>query len=264
MNTNNKVRIFFPVDVSTEGEVRKTLDEVAPHIDVIKVGLELMYYIGAPRAIALAKDYAKEVMVDAKLIDIPNTVAGGAGGIFSHGVTYLNLMALNQKKAIEKAVKKVDALALDMAKFGIQRPKIIAVTALTSWTFEDFIDHGIIPPLDWKYPESDDEKQEFITHIALKWGQIAVDAGVDCLLASPKEIKAFKKAWPDIEFICPGIRAPWSEPDDQVRKMSPYEAVKAGGRNLVIGRPIRNPEGMTRQEAAQRIRDDIDRALAEL
>ena len=264
MNTNDKVRIFFPIDVPTEDEARRVMDDVAPYVDVAKVGLEFMYYIGAPKAIALAKEYVKEVMVDAKLIDIPNTVAGGAGGIFSHGVTYFNLMALNQRKAIEMAVKKVNSLVPDMVKFGIQRSKIIAVTALTSWTFEDFIEHGIIPSSECKFPETDEEKQEFITNIALKWGQIAVDAGVDCLLASPKEIKAFKKTWPDIEFICPGIRPPWSKPDDQGRKMSPYEAVKAGGRNLVIGRPIRSPEGMSRQEAAQKIRDDIDRALAEL
>jgi len=260
MSTNNKeVRIFFPIDVSTEDEARRIMDDVAPYIDVVKVGLELMYYIGAPKAIALAKEYGKEVMVDAKLIDIPNTVAGGAGGILSHGVTYFNLMALNQKKAIEAAVSRVN----DLVPEGLKRPKIIAVTALTSWGFEDFIEHGIIPSPEWKFPETEEEKQEFITDIALRWGQIAVDAGVDCLLASPKEIRAFHEAWPHIEFICPGIRAPWSEPDDQARKMSPYEAVKAGGRNLVIGRPIRNPKGMTRKEAAQRIRDDINRALTE-
>ena len=258
---SEKVRIFFPIDVSWEDEARRILDEVADYVDIGKVGLELMHNIGTPKAINIPKEYGLEVMADAKLIDIPPTVAGGIGGIVSHRVSYVNLMACGARKMIQEAVAEAREKA---QKLKIERPKLIAVTVLTSLGFGDLIDLGIIPPADWEFPKNEEEEQSFITYIALKWAQIAVDSGVDVLLASPKEVKAFNENFPDKEFICPGIRPPWSEPDHQKRKMTPYEAVKAGARNLVIGTPIREPKGMTRAEAAQRIRDDIDRALAEL
>jgi len=47
--------------------------------------------------------------------------------------------------------------------------------------------------------------------------------------------------------------------------LSPYEAVKKGARNLVIGTPIRKPpEGMSREESAKKIREDINKALSKL
>jgi orotidine-5'-phosphate decarboxylase len=56
---------------------------------------------------------------------------------------------------------------------------------------------------------------------------------------------------------------PYSPPDDQGRTLPPGEAVLNGVKYLVIGRPIRNPEGgRTRQEVIEEIRMDIANALA--
>jgi orotidine-5'-phosphate decarboxylase len=88
---------------------------------------------------------------------------------------------------------------------------------------------------------------------------------VDCVLSSPLEVAAIRARWPEVEILCPGIREPDSPPDDQSRKMTPYEAVKAGTTGLVVGRLIRNPpEGVTREQMARKVREGIDRALAEM
>jgi orotidine-5'-phosphate decarboxylase len=73
------------------------------------------------------------------------------------------------------------------------------------------------------------------------------------------------KRWPDKEVITPGIRNPDSPPDDQSRKMSPYEARKKGITGFVIGRLISQPpEGKTMEDMAKMVRQDIKRAEAEL
>jgi len=113
------VKIFFPIDVPTEEEAREVLKQVSPFVDVGKVGLEFMYHYGASKAIAPVKEYGLPVMVDAKLIDIPPTVAGGIEGILKHDVNYVNLMAVGGRPMIEQAVERVNNT---FRKYGVKRP----------------------------------------------------------------------------------------------------------------------------------------------
>ena len=88
-------------------------------------------------------------------------------------------------------------------------------------------------------------------------------AGVDIILSSPKEVAEIHARWPEMVLYTPGIRMPYSPPDDQGRTMTPGEAVLNGSHYLVIGRPIRNPEGgRTRKQVVAEIRADIAQALA--
>lgn len=257
-----KVKIIFPVDVNSLEKGKELLEEVGHYIDVAKVGLELEKNVGTPLMVELPKLYNLEVFADVKLIDIPATIKGAARGITNHFIDYFNVMAVGGREMMEKAVEGATEKAEEL---GILRPKIIAVTVLTSLKYEDLVSMYIVPPRILKaYPQTSEAQQEYITDVVLRWAEIAVLAGVDCVLSSPKEVVAIRKKWPAIEIICPGIRPPWASADDQKRTMTPYEAVKAGADGLVIGRPIRKPpEGMTREEAVKKIREDIDRALSE-
>lgn len=267
---SNDVKIFFPVDVKTEKEARDLLDEVSPYIDVIKIGFALMYGIGAPQAISLAKEYKLPIMADAKFIDIPPTVAGGIEGILKYNVDYVNLMAVGGRTMIEKAIERVDNVVV---KYGVKRPKIIAVTVLTSLKFDDLVELGIIPDRDmleecpnlfFQLPKDVKSQQLLINKVVVRWAEVALKGGADIILSSPLELLRLAQVFPDVELICPGIRPPWSPPDYQGRKLSPYEAVKQGARNLVIGTPIRKPpKGMSRIEVVENIRKDISKALAE-
>jgi len=264
------VQIIFPVDVSTLRKGHALMEEVGPYIDVPKVGLEFLHSVGTPTAIAMVKEFGKLPFVDAKLNDIPSTVKGAASAITRLGVAYFNVMASGGRPMMEAAVWGADetAEALD-----IERPKIIAVTVLTSLKLDHLVELGIAPSfiLDMslehqeKYVDgiTEDEKQSIITEIVMRWATAAVKAGVDCLLSSPLEIASMHDRWPDKELICPGIRMPDSPPDDQGRTATPGEAAKFGATAIVVGRPIRNPpEGKTRIQVVQEIRDDIAKALA--
>lgn len=266
---SRKVKIFFPVDVPSPEKAKELIDEVGPYVDVLKVGLELEKNVGTPAMAALAKSYGKEVFADVKLIDIPNTVKGAAKGLVSQRVDYFNVMAVGGKTMMMAAAEGAEEKAKEL---GIPKPKIIAVTVLTSLNFDELImlnigmggyprDYTTVKEIVSGRPGAE---QDYITDVVMDWAETAMSAKMDCVLSSPKEVEAMRKRWPSVEIICPGIRPPWAPADDQKRTMSPYEAVKAGVDGLVIGRPIRKPpEGMTREEAVKKIREDIDKALSE-
>ncbi len=261
MKKQSNVKLFQPLDVPTLVEAGALLREIGQYYDVIKVGLGLMNRVGQPAAVNLPKVFGRQVFADTKFYDIPNTVRDAAAGITSLGVDYFNVMAEGMRYMMSAAMEGADKQARE---WGIKRPKVIAVTILTSQSFDDLARRGIVP-VGTKEPETKKEKQEFITSIVMKLAEEAISAGVDCLLSSPIEAPSMIKKWPSVEVITPGIRNPDSPPDDQTRKMSPYEAAKAGITGMVIGRLIRKPpEGVTREEMAKKVRGQIDKALSEM
>ncbi len=267
-----EVKIVFPLDVPTLEKGRELMQEVGGYIDLPKVGLELIHNVGTPAALAMPKEFGKLPFADVKLNDIPNTVMEAAKALTRHGVSCFNVMASGGRPMMEAAMEGADKMAKEM---GIDRPKVIAVTVLTSLKINHLAELGIAPMwlakkigenngIDILSKISEDEQQIFITETVMVWTEVAIRAGVDIILSSPKESPSIHAKWPQIDLYSPGIRMPYSPPDDQGRTLSPGEAALNGVKYLVVGRPIRNPEGgRTRQQVIQEIRTDIARALKE-
>jgi len=256
-----KSKLFLPLDVPTLIDAGARLVKLAPFYDVVKVGLELMSNVGQPAAINLPKVFGCEVWADTKYYDIPNTVKGAAKATTSHGVAYFNVMAEGMRAMMEAAMEGADERARE---WGIKRPKVISVTIPTSQGYDYLRRKGMVLK-DINEPKTPEEQQNFMTYIVMKLAEEAVSAGVDCLLSSPIEAPEMIKRWPDKEVMTPGIRFPDSKPDDQNRKMTPYEARMKGITGFVIGRLIsKPPEGKTMEEMARLVREDIARAEAEL
>jgi orotidine-5'-phosphate decarboxylase len=107
---------------------------------------------------------------------------------------------------------------------GDNRPKVLAVTILTSSNQETLAEIGIETPL-----------QDQVVRLA----RLAKRAGVDGVVASPQEVRLIREACgPDFLVVTPGVRPSFAAADDQKRIMTPAEAVAAGADYLVIGRPI--------------------------
>lgn len=195
---------------------------------MIKIGMEFTYACGFDAVRKLAQD--RQIFLDLKLHDIPNTVASAIAGLVSIQPAMLTLHAAGGKDMIKAARKAVDD------HFPADRkPLLLGVTVLTSMDQENLHSIGI-----------DRTPLEQVLYLA----ETALEAGADGLVCSPQEVAPLRQRFgKDVVLVVPGIRLQGAAADDQHRIMTPAQAHAAGASWVVIGRPItrsENPEQTAR------------------
>ena len=209
----NAEQIIVPLDVPSLQEAIALVDTL-PQVGFWKVGLELFVKAGS-EILTVLKDKQKQIFLDLKIHDIPNTVAGACRSAKSYDVDLLTIHATAGRKALQAAAEAI----------GAGRPKLLAITLLTSLNSRELA-------FDLKIPL---ELPEYALQMAL----LAKEAGINGAVCSPHEVKQLRQVCgADFLLVCPGVRPSWSEAGDQSRVMTPGEAVDAGADYLVIGRPI--------------------------
>jgi len=219
-------RLILALDVNDADYALELVDRFGQWVNTFKVGLELFVSSG-PEVIEKIHQKGKKVFLDLKLHDIPNTVARTAQMITRMQVDMFNIHASGGMEMMKKTREAVVELCL---KENLKRPKIIAVTVLTSISQEEFkkemgFQHSI---------------KTHVKHLA----SMAYKAGLDGVVASGHEIQAIRGVTDgNFIIITPGIRPSWAPPDDQKRTMTPKEAIHSGANYLVVGRSVlRQPE----------------------
>lgn len=204
------------LDVPVAERALELAGQLAPEVGALKIGLELVHVAGLDLLRRLVATGA-QVFYDAKLHDIPNTVAGAVRAIGPTGVWMLNLHASGGLPMMQAAVAALDDWE--------QRPWLLAVTVLTS------LDDGELREL-WGIPV---ETAAAVERMAVR----AQEAGLDGVVCSPHEAARIRAACGD-EFVIvtPGVRPAAAARGDQKRVATPAEAVANGADYLVIGRPI--------------------------
>lgn len=208
----SRAPIVVPLDTQDVETAARWATAVAPHVSVLKIGLEL-FLRGGPEVVDVVRGGEKVgLFLDLKLHDIPNTVAGAARSVARLKPDYLTVHATGGTAMMRAAVEAAPAV------------KIAGVTILTSLSAADLDAVGVQgPALD----------------AVRRLGRLAVEAGATALVCSPLEVSALRtEVGPDIELIVPGIRPAGSGADDQVRTATPEQALADGATLLVIGRPI--------------------------
>jgi orotidine-5'-phosphate decarboxylase len=208
------------LDVSTLDEAEHLAAILAPHVGMLKVGLELAWSAG-PEAIRRIASHGP-VFVDCKLHDIPNTVERAAANVARLGVAMLNVHALGGE-AMMRAAGEGARRGADEA--GVVPPLVVAVTVLSSVAGE-----GLASPASLAFE--------------------AKAAGLHGVVVSGEDVEDVRTACGD-EFclVVPGIRPAGSNGHDQVRILTPAEAIERGADYLVIGRPLTeapDPAGVAR------------------
>jgi orotidine-5'-phosphate decarboxylase len=214
-------RVFCALDTTDLAWAERLGADLAPNIGGIKLGLEFYGAHGPEGVRRVAEASRARIFLDLKLHDIPNTVAGAVRAITQSCRPYLlNVHAAGGKAMLEAAR---DAAAEAAAKAGVERPRMLAVTVLTSLDDNDLADVG------QKGPALEQVKRlADLTH----------RAGLDGVVCSAEESAALRAAHgPDFLLVVPGIR-PAAAGDDQKRVVTPAEAIRRGASYLVIGRPI--------------------------
>ncbi|WP_227767023.1 orotidine-5'-phosphate decarboxylase [Zhaonella formicivorans] len=236
-----KERLIVALDVDTLQEVEELVELLGPHVGMFKVGLQLYTSLG-PKVLQTIHAKGGKIFVDLKLHDIPNTVAQASRVLTAYGVRMFNVHASGGLKMMAAAARAVEEAAREK---GIAKPLLIAVTVLTSLGEEDLQEIGLKGS-----PEE----------TVLKWAKLAQEAGLDGVVASPRESSLIRAACgPGFLTVTPGVRPQGAEQGDQKRVATPREAIRQGSSYLVIGRPITAAADPVR--AAQAILAEMEEGL---
>jgi orotidine-5'-phosphate decarboxylase len=182
-------------------------------ISVYKLGLEFFLSFGSSGVRAIQEETDSDIFLDLKLHDIPHTVSGATKVIANLAPKYLTVHASGGAAMIRAAAD------------AIPDSFITGVTILTSLGDSDVKSIGYEEPA---------------LESAVRLAKLAVASGARAIVCSPLEITAIRKAiGSEIIIITPGVRpAGATKVDDQVRTMTPGDAITAGASLVVIGRPI--------------------------
>ena len=217
-------------------------DQLRPELIWVKVGLQLFGAAG-PDVVRKLVSLGLNVFVDLKLHDIPNTMARAGESLTALGAGMFTTHAAAGSEALRQTAEAVAA-----APAGPQgrQPMVLAVTVLTSFSAEGYssvVGRTCLPA---------DEVPRL--------GRLAVEAGVDGLVASPMEVRPLREQLGDEPvLVIPGIRPAGSSTDDQARIATPASALRDGADYLVVGRPIAQADHP--REALLRILDEMATAV---
>ena len=211
-------KLIVALDFHKFDDVKNLVKELGDSVNFYKVGMELFYSVG-PGIVEWLQAREKKIFLDLKLHDIPNTVAGGVCSLMKLGADILNVHAAGGFTMMKTAA---EALREEAEKHGVEKPKLIAITVLTS-----------INESEWYGAEK-------ISDQVVKFARLAQDAGLEGVVASPKEAKLIREACGEnFLIVTPGIRPAGSDINDQSRISTPAAAIKNGANYLVVGRPVR-------------------------
>ncbi len=230
-----KDRLIVALDVDSKEKAMAIVDDLDAVASFFKVGYQLFIAEGIGFIRELIDD-GKKVFLDLKMDDVEETIKLAVGVISRAGPEFLTIHGgpATVRAAIEG---RGDMLA----------PKILFLTFLSSLNEKDLKE----------MTGADINLDRYIENRT----RLAIEAGTDGIIASGASVAriraAFKNENPII--VTPGIRPAGAAKQDHKRSFTPFEAIMAGSDYLVVGRPIR--DAANRKEMAQRIIDDIDKAL---
>ena len=205
-------KIIVALDVPTKEEALALVDQLRDEISFFKIGLQL-YTAEGPEIVRAVLSTDAKVWLDLKLHDIPNTVARAVESASNLGVNMLTIHLSGGSEMIRAATAA-----------RTNNITILGVTVLTSANEQTLREIGIA---------------DRVADQVLRLAKLGVEAEIDGIVASPREIKKLRTEFGNkIKIAVQGIRPSWAEPGDQKRFMTPRQAAEAGADYLGIGRPI--------------------------
>jgi len=233
----SKEKLVIALDIDDIKLAEEIIEEIKDNVGYFKINSLFTKYV--QKAADMIKSKGCRIFLDLKFHDIPNTVANYAKIATEMEVDMFNVHTsggLEMMKACSDAVKE------KAEELGINKPIVLGVTVLTS--------------IDQNALNSELKVNGTCEEQVVNLAKLAKKAGLDGVVASPKEIAAIRGACgKDFIILTPGIRPEWSQKNDQKRVMTPKEAVQQGVNYIVIGRPIVNAEN--RKEAAKKVLEEL-------
>jgi orotidine-5'-phosphate decarboxylase len=234
----SQARIALALDVDNDRDALAIVAELKDSVGLFKVGHQLFTAYG-PDIVRRIIDMGGRVFLDLKYHDIPNTVAKASAEAVKLGVSIFNVHSLGGLDMMKAAAESARETA---EKHDLPAPTVLAVTILTSMDEKSM-------RKELKITRS---LQREVVHLA----RLAQRAGMHGVVASPQEIKMLRRTIRGkFVVLTPGVRPAWADKDDQMRVMTPGEAVRAGADYIVVGRPVL--KASDRKAAVEKILEEL-------
>ena len=208
-------RLIVALDVSSAAAAQKIVAAVGDSAFAYKVGKQLFTAEG-PQVVRNLVASGRQVFLDLKYHDIPSTVASAVREAAKLHVSMLTVHASGGGRMLRAAV--------DAARNMNPSLMVLAVTVLTSLDNSDLEKMGV---------------RGKVVDQVLRLSALAIADGCDGVVASAQEATELRNEL-DGEFliVTPGVRPAGMGRGDQVRVVTPAEAIAAGATHIVVGRPI--------------------------
>jgi orotidine-5'-phosphate decarboxylase len=229
-----KDRLIVALDLKDIDEARRMVAELEGVVNFFKIGLVLQLAPGVEEFIRSLITERQKVFLDYKYYDVEETMRKAISRAANLGISFLTV---HGSGSLMKAAAR--------AKSGSDL-KLFTVTVLTSMDTSDIAEMGY----------SEHSVEELVLFRARK----ALQAGCDGVIASGLEAKKIKELIGNgLLVVTPGIRPEDYPQDEQKRRSTPSDAIRAGADYLVVGRPI--TEAANPQNMAQQIIRDMQEAF---
>ena len=231
-------QLIVALDVDNLEAANQLITTLSDDVKWFKIGKQLFTAAG-PASVKLLRGAKKDIFLDLKFHDIPNTVAGA---VASGTMIGANLINMHASGGLEMMCAAKEAAEKKATELGIPKPTLLGVTILTSISESTF-------------------QRDFGTQRKLRDGvaylaELSQKAGLDGVVASPLEIELIRGVCgDDFVIVTPGVRPTGAVSNDQRRVMTPAEAIAAGADYIVVGRPITAADNP--REAAKAILHEI-------
>lgn len=210
-----KQPIIIALDVSTLEEVKAIVQKLDTSILWYKVGLQLFLAQGNG-VIEYLKSKNKNIFLDLKFFDIPNTVSHAVKSVLPLDIDFISIHALGGAKMIYDS--------REMIEKNKKETKILSITILTSMDK---------PTLNNEVGIAGEVEENVI-----RLADMAIKNGSHGIVCSPIEIASIRSLDKNAIITTPGIRFKDDNMDDQKRVMTPKDALCLGGNYLVMGRSL--------------------------
>ena len=206
-----KNKIFVACDTSNINLVKKIINQTkTKKLEIIpKFGLQFFY---SKKGRKFLEKFNENFFLDLKINDIKQTALSAIDSLKDlKKCRYITVHA-NGGLEMLKAVKKKAARTN-------KNLKVLGVTVLTSLNNKSLKEIGHTKNLN---------------QLVLKQAGLIQKAGLHGIILSAKESKIVKKKYNNLFIITPGIRLPGDKTDDQLRVVTPHEALKKNKANAVV------------------------------